>query len=98
MSLRREAASDEEASEEERFQSGAEDASDGEFSDSEAEEEPAPAAAPQPGDSEEQSSPSKGAPPRRTRKGPLFGRVAQRSASAPHCRACTKRNQMAAVA
>ena len=63
MSLRREAASDEEASEEERFQSGAEDASDGEFSDSEADEEPAPAAAPQQDESEEQGIPGKGAPP-----------------------------------
>lgn len=83
MSLRREAASDEEASEEERLQSGAEDASDGAFSDSEAEEEPAPAPALQRDGSEEQGSPRKGAPPPHALAGLLSGRTAQWSASVP---------------
>ena len=75
MSLRREAASDEEASEEERFQSGAEDASDGVFSDSEAEEEPAPAVAPQQGGGEELGSPRESALPLHTLRPSLFGRL-----------------------
>lgn len=76
MSLRREAASDEEASGEERFQSGAEDASDGEFSDSEAEEEPAPAAALQRDGSGEQDGPRKGALPPCTLELSIVGRIA----------------------